>query len=258
MCVAVVIESPRPVPTEQIRLMAETNPDGGGVAWIDGDTIQFRKGLTWQEVAWLSSELPRPFLMHFRIATRGEAIPELTHPFPVGWQALDGDLSGSAPAVVIHNGTWNGYDRHIPRGIDPRSVSDTQIAALVAGEREDILDHVGWSNAIMRAAGHGRADLTLRGNWHEFEGNLYSNLHWQDDWRYWRANTPKIDTRKAKEAKAARKAAKRARRNARLAARGVETVDLYDLIDAVNSGSVYLDQDWEEIDRVIRSEGIKI
>lgn len=205
MCVAVIVESKDRIPSEYLKAMAEHNPDGGGVAWIDGDLIQYRKGLTWQQIDSFQHLLPRPFLLHFRIATRGGKIPELTHPFPVGMQAFTDDLTGMAPAVLIHNGTWMDFRKHVPEGIDANLVSDTQTAAYVAETNEKILDEVKWSNAIMKAKGNGRADLTLRGHWTDFKGNQYSNLHWlselrfnkmdNDEWNqyfYGRTPTPRI------------------------------------------------------------------
>lgn len=180
MCVAVIVKSKSHIPSDHLEAMAEHNPDGGGIAWLDGDQVQYRKGLTWQQIDAYQDLIPRPFFMHFRIATRGGKIPELTHPFPVGAQAFSEDLVGMAPAVIIHNGTWSDFEKYVPEGIDKKSVSDTQIAAYVASWNEDILSEVKWSNAMMKAKGpNGRPVITSRGNWSEFEGNQYSNLHWK-------------------------------------------------------------------------------
>lgn len=179
MCVAVIVESQNRIPTKYLEAMHKANDDGAGLAWISGDQIQYRKGLTWQEIDELQDKIPRPFLMHFRIATRGAPIPELTHPFPIGMQAFSDDLVGLAPAVLIHNGTWSDFRRYVPVGINEHVVSDTQTAAYAVEHDEDILNEVGWSNALLRAKGEGRADLTLRGRWMDFEGNQYSNLYWK-------------------------------------------------------------------------------
>lgn len=181
MCVAVVIESKKRIPAQHLKAMHDANPHGAGVAWIDGDLIQYRKGLTWKQIDDIQDLLPRPFFMHFRIATRGAKIPELTHPFPLGLMAFSDDLVGSAHGVLMHNGTWSGYRQHVPNGINPEVVSDTQVAAYACDEDENILSEVSWSNAIMRAKGNGRADITLRGRWFEFEGNQYSNTHWKTE-----------------------------------------------------------------------------
>lgn len=257
MCVAVVVKSKETIPAKYLQAMAEHNPDGGGIAWIDGDQVQYRKGLTWEQINAVQDLLPRPFLMHFRIATRGGKIPELTHPFPVGFQAFSEDLVGMAPSVIIHNGTWSDYRKYVPKGINENLVSDTQTAAYVASWNESILDEVKWSNALMIAKSeNGKPRIRLRGNWDEFEGNLYSNFHWRmelnhDDWSEYfnrkygpgsavipsRTKTQPIQARKKGEPKsyqqaqakltskrAAKRAAKAAKRAAERLARQSKTV----------------------------------
>jgi hypothetical protein len=194
MCVAVVVEAETPKQHE-LWQMDSHNPHGAGVAWCDGDIIRYRKGLTWKQVQELGDSLPRPWLLHFRWATHGGKLPRLTHPFPLGHKALSNfKLSGSAEAVLIHTGTWSDYKRHVPSKFRKVDLSDTAIAAYVAGTKgEEILDSVSWATAVMRAAGEGRVDITLRGEWETHEGNSYSNLYWQgrasryfDDENWWR------------------------------------------------------------------------
>lgn len=180
MCVAVLVESDKPISLEDLQRMERANPDGGGLAWCAGGMVHFRKGLKAREIHALQDALPRPYLMHYRIATRGASVPELTHPFPIGIQAFDPDLAGFTPhGVIIHNGTWSDFEKWIPGGIDPKSVSDTQVAAYLVGFDEAVLDSVRWSNAIMRVSPEGHPDVTLRGQWTEVDGNQYSNTHWR-------------------------------------------------------------------------------
>lgn len=179
MCVAVVVESKKRIPRKHLEAMHESNPDGAGLAWIDGNQIQYRKGLTWQQIDALQDKIPRPFFMHFRIATKGAKIPELTHPFPLGMQAFSDDLVGSAHAVLMHNGTWHDYRKWVPNGINEYLVSDTQVAAYACEENDEILDSIAWATATMHAKGDGKADMCLRGRWSEYEGNHYSNMYWK-------------------------------------------------------------------------------
>lgn len=194
MCVAVVVEADTPKPFE-LWQMDSHNPHGAGVAWCEGDIIRYRKGLTWKQVQDLGDSLPKPWLLHFRWATHGGKIARLTHPFPLGHKALSNfKLTGSAEAVLIHNGTWSNYRKYVPGKFRKVDLSDTAIAAYVAGTKgEEILDEVSWATAVMRAAGDGRTDVTLRGDWETHDGNTYSNLYWQgrtswklDDDDYWR------------------------------------------------------------------------
>ena len=190
MCVAVIVQTKKRIPREQLKAMSDANPHGGGIAWYidptaDKGIVLYRKGMSWEEIDYIQDRLPRPFFLHFRIATKGEKIPELTHPFPLGMQAFTEDLAGKADmGVLMHNGTWPDYHKFIPEGINSNTVSDTQVAAYHAAFREKILDDVKWSNAIMDPDG-----IRYRGRWEKFEGNLFSNTYWQrelnkTEWEY--------------------------------------------------------------------------
>ena len=203
MCIAAVIKGT--ITPDQIKKMADHNPDGGGVAWINSPgLIAYRKGLTADEVIAIVEKLPRPFLLHFRIATRGGKRPELTHPFPIGWDSFSDDLVGfSDRGVLIHNGSSSAFDHLLPKGIAMATASDTQIAAYAAGFDESVLDRLTWSNALLRPNG----SICARGCWTIEDGNHYSNMHWKtrvyvspysgstgrgweawdaDDWQNWR------------------------------------------------------------------------
>lgn len=180
MCVAVLVESDAPSMVEMWHMDSD-NPHGIGIAWASGDIIRYRKGISWMDAYNALEKLPRPCLLHFRWATHGGRARRLAHPFPLGPKAVTSrKLNGGAKAVLIHNGTWDDYTKFIPQGIDPRQWSDTAVAAFVAGTiGEEILDHVPWCTAVGRAAGNGRMDVTLRGDWTSHNGNMYSNMYWQ-------------------------------------------------------------------------------
>ncbi len=181
MCVAVLVETPQGPTDSDLYHMNEDNPHGVGVAWAMGDLVRYKKGLTWQQARDLLQAVPRPALLHFRWATHGSLDRVMTHPFPIGRRALTSrKLNGAAKAVLIHNGIWRDYAKFAPKGTNLATWSDTAVAAWAAGEYgEDILDHVDWATAVGRAGGNGRLDVTLRGCWEAFEGNLYSNLTWR-------------------------------------------------------------------------------
>jgi hypothetical protein len=188
MCVAVIVSTKTGPTDEEIRLMDEDNPHGAGLAWYDHkrDTVRYKKGLDANGVIELLKKIPRPALLHFRWATHGSKTPELTHPFPLGPRALtDRRLSGTAEAVLIHNGVWNNYGNHVPEWAKGADFSDTMIAAYVADRYPEILDEVSWCTATL----HRRAlnkkgeevsgQIWYRGNWSKHGGNLYSNLNWK-------------------------------------------------------------------------------
>lgn len=97
-----------------LRAAAEGNPHGAGIAWVQDGRVQWRKGIQGKpdyvakEIGKLIEGKPLPLLIHFRVATVGGPIPELTHPFPiVGKVPLA--LQGSANQVLMHNGHWTDW-----------------------------------------------------------------------------------------------------------------------------------------------------
>jgi hypothetical protein len=186
MCVAALLYT-RPK-TSDIECMFDHNPHGAGFAYQHGDTLRIVRGLmTVTDLLRALDDEPivYPALLHFRWATHGGQIPELTHPFPTGVQALMGELDTTSDQVLIHNGTWANYSRYIAKIVDatklPHSVvegqSDTAIAAFLARDDEALLENVYWATAISKPSKHGMC-TTLRGTWYTHEGNLYSNLSW--------------------------------------------------------------------------------
>lgn len=196
MCIAAVIFSP--LSYDYLKAMEEDNPHGGGVAWESRGSIFFLKGLTAKEIFELQEDkvIGYPYLLHFRWATHGDQIPELTHPFPIGPRALLGELSGLVDKLLIHNGTWPSYatqaTSHMSAGNYEfpeelvAQVSDTAIAAWLAYYDENILDSVPWATAVAEMRNtvdeNGNPvrtmDITTRGQWYDKEGNWYSNLNW--------------------------------------------------------------------------------
>lgn len=189
MCVAVLVETTEGPTDAELFKMEDSNPHGAGLAWASGNLVRYKKGLTHKQVSALLKVIPRPALLHFRWATHGGKARHLTHPFPLGERALRSrKLNSAAPAVLIHNGVWHDYDKFIPPGVDGDKWSDTAVAAYVAGiVGEDILDHVNWSTAVGRSSGHNRMDVTLRGDWKEHNGNMYSNLTWMG-YQHWKSS----------------------------------------------------------------------
>ena len=192
MCVAAIVY--KPVSLDDLKEMDSSNPDGGGVAWFDGTAIQFRKGLRPKAIHAMqeAGEMTYPYLLHFRWATMGAKVAEWTHPFPIGMRALCGELEGASKRVLIHNGTWGGFNRWIAQAqedgyvVPPdwalEAASDTALAAWLIEAYPEILSEVQWATALASVAqdvdGVATLDIELRGTWSEHEGNQYSNLSW--------------------------------------------------------------------------------
>lgn len=196
MCVAAVIF--KSVSLDYLTCMENDNPHGAGLAWEQDGRIYFVKGLTAKEIFDMQEMgvVRYPYLMHYRWATHGDKVPELTHPFPIGPRALLGELAGYTDKLLIHNGTWNWHmeqaAKHVAKGNYElpeeivSCVSDTAVAAWLAYYNEDILDSVPWATAVaeMRETMDEQGnpvrtmDITTRGTWYDKDGNWYSNLNW--------------------------------------------------------------------------------
>lgn len=116
MCVIYACTTLLPEDSELAR-GAGRNDDGAGLAWLSpgkNPTLHYQKGLSSaKEVKEFlrDNKIQFPFVIHFRSASSGGKMKELTHPFPITKDA-ETDLSGTAPAVLFHNGSvtkWEDY-----------------------------------------------------------------------------------------------------------------------------------------------------
>jgi hypothetical protein len=175
--------------------MINNNPDGVGVAWNDGKTVHFIKGLsTADEVLRLYNENRvklRQFVFHSRIATSGGISAEKCHPFVMSDKNTKLDKTkGDAPCVCFHNGV-------LPIAIE-KGLNDTQTfikthlfplwecnkRALLRGRFDNLISRAvsGSRFVIMGAKG-----LRLFGNWTKDNGIFYSNTGYKPvpRWERW-------------------------------------------------------------------------
>lgn len=159
--------------------MWEANPHGAGVSWIEKHKVFFEKGLmTFEDLVALVEGLPRPYVVHTRIATVGGVIPILTHPFVI---APDSPLAfgGSAERLLFHNGHWSGWE-DAAKELPPLEgdISDSRAMA-------HIMAHKGGKHLRTLVASSQRVvTVSKRGirwfgpGWREFNGIWTSNTHW--------------------------------------------------------------------------------
>lgn len=182
MCVLVVARTKFPT-LEQLKQMEETNRDGAGIGWMQDGMAHWRKGLDAEQVFAIGSTLPLPVVIHFRMATVGGAVKELTHPFPVtpksGLQ-----LVGNALRVLFHNGHWNNWDdmmtagrkRGVITGKQPKLMSDTRAMAMLTHAYGDgipeMLGADGQRLVVLSGSG-----LEVYGKFQEWEGLEVSNIN---------------------------------------------------------------------------------
>lgn len=105
MCVIFICEDKRPS-EGMVSKAYEWNDQGGGVAWIDGKSVKWKKGLSEEEMQDACRTLPLPYVAHYRIASSGLKVPELCHPFPLHRDVSTGLEGRTTKGVMFHNGTW--------------------------------------------------------------------------------------------------------------------------------------------------------
>ncbi|MBW6469639.1 MAG: hypothetical protein K0A90_00275 [Methanosarcinaceae archaeon] len=93
---------------EILKNCEESNGDGAGISWREGNKIKWSKGHNAEEIYTLSQSVELPFIVHFRFATVGGSIKELCHPFSVT-KDVKTTLKGSAKEVIMHNGHWSNW-----------------------------------------------------------------------------------------------------------------------------------------------------
>lgn len=193
MCVAIIVPKGKAFPSMEVLAAAEAqNRDGGGIAWVDGGNVHYRKGLTAEDIFVITEKIKAPAFIHFRISTVGGEIPELCHPFPVT-RASSTDLAGTAKAVLMHNGHWGRWretllhlqpnNQRIPDG----EWSDTRAMAYLSSiYGKNLLSMIDEKVAYLDS----RGNITRYGyGWTEIDGCHYSNTHWKS----------RIDTKSSKK-----------------------------------------------------------
>jgi hypothetical protein len=181
MCVIVHQPKGEHLNKETATKLWNTNPDGGGFAFIDDDgDLQVEKYMDFQK--WWSrfeiarSAFPkRDFLIHMRIATHGSVTPENVHPFVV-----------DEHTVMAHNGIIHGVTKFIDEKTDDRS--DTRYFIDEVLPRLDPLwlddpflsgmvnEWVGWSRLMFLTVNPDLDYSVYRfGDWSEHEGLYLSN-----------------------------------------------------------------------------------
>lgn len=180
MC-QILFSSEKNPPSEAIVHANESNKDGFGYAWVQDGNVHWSKGyeakdLTTELVdAYLA--LPMPKAIHFRLATHGGTLPQLTHPFPLK-RGVPHDLKGAAKAVLFHNGIWHQYDDRLRDAIlggtiNPNvlkgGMSDSRGMAILAQRfGDEFLDIVGLQTNKVLVLKHD--DWVTYGSWNQKEG----------------------------------------------------------------------------------------
>jgi hypothetical protein len=201
MCVIVIAETARPSPA-LIRAAIDANPDGNGIAWIDGQKVAWAKGLDDKAFLEACASAPLPFIAHARIASVGGKTAELCHPFPLEASLGADRHSGFAPGVLFHNGHWGDWKGQLLNALTAQSKkmprgqwSDTRAMAYLAWRYgPDILRLLPDSQRIATLTANGEVESYGKG-WSKVANGLWtSNTFWQRSW-----NTKDKDAKDAKD-----------------------------------------------------------
>lgn len=192
MCVVVVVEDQNhPITDEQLAQCHKSNGHGIGIAYVRNAQVCYAKGIKDDVEARKfldENHVTAPYIVHFRIRSSGDVIPELTHPFPIrqdGWNPL---ATCDVDHVLFHNGTWHTYENAVinialAKGIDIPSGpwSDTRgMAWILAMIGPNALKLMLGNNSSRLVTLNGQGVLNyLHGSWDAHDGKKFSNMTWR-------------------------------------------------------------------------------
>lgn len=186
MCVIIAKERGFELPSKSFLKKAwDTNPDGAGIMYSNGDTVWGHKGFMsfkgfYKFLSTLDSQIGLKdynVVLHFRIATHGSVNKENTHPFIISNN--DKELKAmdftSKVGGFAHNGILSGF------GSAKSSDSMEFCKKILAG----VTDFVGCKDILNNIANdnHSRfailtpKNLILSGTWHKIDNYYCSNTY---------------------------------------------------------------------------------
>lgn len=185
MCIIIAKPAGTEAPSRKVlKTCFENNPDGAGIMWATGETVEWRKGMmTFLEFEEAVDELgdvtDMSVVYHFRITTHGGTSAGCCHPFPVTDDVKSmSATSGNDAICVAHNGT-------IPNMTTKIGVSDTMayVRDVLAPLRrisnslvhDDALSIIEVTLNSKMALMNGAGDISTIGEFYEVDGVLYSN-----------------------------------------------------------------------------------
>lgn len=201
MCIIVAKPAGIQCPSlETLETCFNSNPDGAGLMWADGDQVRIIKGfMAFDEFSSTLNALGdvtnTGLVMHFRITTHGGTRPECCHPFPL----TDDDtalraLDICAPVGVAHNGVIAGMDTDAKTSDTMAYIRD--VLAPLQRMAGDLLASDDAMTVVESTVGSKLAFLepdgaiTTVGDFIEENGVFFSNSSFKPAPRIWRPTTP--------------------------------------------------------------------
>jgi hypothetical protein len=193
MCVIAASLKGAKFSVEDLKKMWDANPHGAGVAWLDGLKVKVRKGfIRFDElVEFYEEKLPAKVMhvIHFRLRSAGEVVPQLTHPFRVDVVDVQ-ELEYEADKVLFHNGTvsdWLGMfwgvlgsfsEEDVKRVFSVEYLSDTYVVSLLVYKYgSEVLKFCDDTSKWLVFG----SEPMFYGRWERDErrGFVFSNLSWR-------------------------------------------------------------------------------
>lgn len=188
MCVIIMKPAGVALPDyETFDACFDTNPDGFGMCWSDGNTVTLDKGYMGKQSAWLAMNKVQPehaAIFHFRISTGGLVDSGACHPYPVTNNAnqLRQLYMKNLPYAVAHNGVI---------GKGGSVLNDTQLWIQHELVRcmgtthitEMFLDASAKDHHSRFVILYGDGSYHLAGDWTKHGELYFSNMLW--DWDYY-------------------------------------------------------------------------
>ena len=179
MCVIIITNPENPINKNELQRAWNTNPDGAGYAYTDGETVHFKRGfMNFKKFNKEVQDLQQHYnlMLHLRISTGGGIEPINTHPYKVG-NMLKMNGETTAP-VVSMNGIIYGETLKTKRG---HLMNDTA-SYIMRYENAFKVINTDILNIISEETGAKWAAVTTNGiiyskQFKQYNGRQYSNLN---------------------------------------------------------------------------------
>jgi len=182
MCIIAVCNDRKLTDAELLNCW-ENNSDGAGMAWFDKKEHVIKKGFMNYDLfkAEYASIDILPHIVHFRIATAGGVIPELTHPFICTKKSpLSLEWRGKEP-VLFHNGivfNWLSLAEMLDIQLPNPYWSDTRVlSSIISQWGMDFLEEEGGKYAVLF-----EKEIQIFGKFIEESGIKFSNPGYENVW----------------------------------------------------------------------------
>ena len=194
MCVAVLKPEKSTIDDSTIRKCWETNPDGGGLMYVNNGKIIVKKELENVESFIKKYHESLPFfqsdvILHFRIGTSGLMNLENTHPHKVNenvYMVHNGIIDRCTEVNSKFSDTMKfcKFISHLPNDFMKNNSLMELITGYIETDKMIFLDDLGNTRIINESLGK-----WVNGNW-------YSNTHWQYTKQFFSFNGVNYQTKK--------------------------------------------------------------